>query len=93
MQLLLAGMHRSTAVTLAYQWWVEQWHLDDAYRNMMGKRACAMPDLATIRKATAGILYGEEAATEARRQELRKADTHLSHEEAAKLHQVLGVTS
>lgn len=84
-------MHRSTAVTLAYLWWVEQRHLDEAYKNMISKRSRAIPDLTTIRKTTAHMLYGEEKAAEARRQQLHTADVRLSDVEAAKLHAILGV--
>lgn len=50
-------MGRAPAVALAYMWWVQGKHLEDANANLVSKRWCA-PALWAIRQATADILYG-----------------------------------
>lgn len=84
-------MHRSSTVALAYQWWVDGWHLDDAYENMKSKRPQVGPYLAVIRKATADLLYGGNKEAADRVREIRKADTALTADEAAQLHSILEV--
>lgn len=53
-------MGRAPAVALAYMWWVQGKHLEDANANLVSKRWCA-PALWAIRQAAADILYGGSA--------------------------------
>lgn len=52
-----AGMGRAPAVALAYMWWVKGIHLEEGHALLTGKRTCS-PRLASIRAATADLLYG-----------------------------------
>jgi hypothetical protein len=49
-------MGRAPAVALAYMWWVQGTHLEDAHKLLLFKRPCC-PKLSAIREAAADILY------------------------------------
>jgi hypothetical protein len=51
-----AGMGRAPAVALAYMWWVQGLHLEDAHELLLSKRSCH-PKLSSIREAAADMLY------------------------------------
>lgn len=53
-------MGRAPAVALAYMWWVQGIHLEDAHELLLSKRLCH-PKLFAIREAAADVLYGGEA--------------------------------
>lgn len=85
-------MHRSTTVTLAYQWWIDGWHLDEAFENLTTERECAMPGYDIIRQATRDMLYSEDQAALKRAHQLRQVGTRLTDVEAAKIHAILSVS-
>jgi hypothetical protein len=60
MALVHAGMGRAPAVALAYMWWVQGMHLEDAFEVLVAKRWCA-PALWAVRQAAADMLYGGHA--------------------------------
>jgi hypothetical protein len=49
-------MGRAPAVALAYMWWVQGRHLEEAFAALVSKRLCA-PAIWAIRQAAADILY------------------------------------
>lgn len=50
-------MGRAPAVALAYMWWVQGMHLEEARDLLLSKRPCH-PKLFAIREATTDILFG-----------------------------------
>jgi hypothetical protein len=50
-------MGRAPAVALAYMWWVQGIHLEEAYDLLISKRRCH-PKLHAIREAATDILFG-----------------------------------
>ena len=52
-------MGRAPAVALAYMWWVQGQHLEEARDLLLSKRACH-PKLFAIREAATDILFGGE---------------------------------
>jgi hypothetical protein len=72
-QSLLAGLGRAPAVALAYMWWGQGMHLEDAHKLLLSKRPCC-PKLSAIREAAADMLYSGDPQEKT----IRKAGTSFS---------------